>query len=404
MPNFDEAHYDDLLQPSSIVTQRLAAAGSVAVNLPHCSRANLRHTDEIAALEAAFPKARSAALARAIRNAIPLKEEAHALCKAHGAAEERERDLRLQGADEASLAAAKEAECEAEDLWNAKRGELEAAALGVLEAPVCGPDDIILRAEAFADLVGRPAAGALPDCDEDRELMLSSYRAAVEEMKARQPDRTAWDAAEKALRDAEWRLRCAGDEEDSLNSAAHVDEGVREDLKARLDQAYADRDVARSALLALDPPDAAALLVQMEIVFDHAAVGDVGTHASRMRLRGEEPITAEYLWAAEGEALWPAFALLAINAAKLADQSLPRDWKEFIDGTGYTHENFRDAIDQAIRGGQGPRDITSIRLAGPEGDYKLPVLTFGGEKPAFANPEGCWVWQPVDRSAAEAVQ
>jgi hypothetical protein len=391
--------------PEGVSRDAVAAAErAIASTVRPSSRTDHRHADEIAALEEAIPKARSAALARAIRSAIPLKEAAHALCKAHGEAEERARDLELGGADEAALAEAAAAERDADGRWQMARGSLEAAALGVLEAPVCGPSDVTLRAEAFADLVGRQGAGTLPESEEDQIAMLSSYRDAVQVLAAREPDRSRWDAAVKELRCAEWRLTCANREEGDLRQAAEVEPGVMEALDARIRQGYVDRDTARTKLLALDPPDVGGLLVKMEIVFDHAAVGDVTSYASRARLRGEVPITSEYLWDAEDETLRPAFAMLAIDAAKLQDRTLPADWQEFIAGAGYTHPNFRDAVQRAIEAGMNPRDLISVRLDGREAEHKLPVLTFGGDAPAFATPEGCWVWKPVERLVAEPVQ
>lgn len=295
-------------------------------------------------------------------------------------------------------------------VWDAARSEVETLARELIALPAVSIGAASRRVSLYRKVLtfteGAPEGeGHDGLLDEDAQIMGNAAISALEALAGQEPDRTEWDAAVKALRDAEWRLRCGGREEDGLATAAMVEDHVRESLKERLDTAYADRDTARTRLLAMDPPDAGGLLIQMEIVFDHAAVGDVSTYASRARLRGDEPITADHLWTAEGETLWPAFALLAVNAAKLQDRSLPGEWREFISGTEDPHRNFRDAVDQAIRVGLSPQRLAGIQLAGAPED-ELPVLTFKGpgDEFVYAKPSGCWAWRDISELAGGEAQ
>lgn len=285
--------------------------------------------------------------------------------------------------------------------WDAARSDVETLARELVALPAESVGAASRRVSLYRKILtfteGAPEGEGLDGLlDEDAKIMGSAAISALEALAGQEPDRTEWDAAVKALRDAEWRLQCAGREEDSHARAAFVEELVRESLKERLDAAYADRDTARTQVLAMDPPDAGGLLIQMEIVFDHAAVGDVSTYASRARLRGDVPITAEYLWHAHDERLLPAFALLAVNAAKLRDRALPREWQEFLASAEDPHSNFRDAAAQAIRAGLDPQRLASIQLAGAPED-ELPVLTFKGpgDQIVYAKPSGCWEWRDV---------
>lgn len=347
--------------------------------------------ETLPAAVAATATAREQDLITSIFEAIP---EVLALSQVHSEADEPENDT----VDEKWAA------------WDAARSEVETLARELVALPAESVGAASRRVSLYRKILtfteGAPEGEGLDGLlAEDAQIMGNAAISALEALAGQVPDRTEWDAAVKALRDAEWCLQRAGREEDSHARAAFVEEHVRESLKERLDQAYEDRDTARTQLLAMDPPDAGGLLIQMEIVFDHAAVGDVSTYTSRARLHGDVPITAEYLWKADEEALLPAFALLAVNAAKLQDRALPLEWREFIAGTEDPHRNFRDAVHHAIRAGLDPKRLAGIQLAGAPED-ELPVLTFKGpgDQFVYAKPSGCWEWRGVSELAGGVAQ
>ena len=118
----------------------------------------------------------------------------------------------------------------------------------------------------------------MPDADEDRQAVLLSYRAAIEEMIQRAPDRQAWDDGIDALRSVEKALSKAFDQEararaDAARAAAgasDTDEFHRHSqATAKVDDLLGQREQLRTNLLSLDPPDIDGLLDLMAVSYTH---------------------------------------------------------------------------------------------------------------------------------------
>lgn len=182
--------------------ERASAAAEDQADQKKPSHTQARHEAEMDRLSLHRMSVHSEALRAAIDAAIPVKQRAYELGKAHAKAQ----DASFAAAVGPEKEAASRAEAEAEDAWRNMLRQLDAVALTVAHAPFSDLDDVVARAEAFAELVGRVGDGDTPNAEEDRVLMLASYRAAVMEMIERQPSRGDWDDAVARLREIDRQI------------------------------------------------------------------------------------------------------------------------------------------------------------------------------------------------------
>lgn len=366
----------------------VAAAGAATPAKPN--RQAEVHRKEVEVLGLIAMTARSPALGRLVYKGLSLKEEAEALWVPYGAADERERDLRAAGAPEEEIAAARLDERATWAAWNDKRQEIEEAAFEVANAPFGGLHDLLARAQAAALLIGANGdEEGLPENDEDVLVILRSYRAGIEEMIARGPDREAWDETIIALRDNEKALSSANQEWEDAGGL-DFNPADRPELSARIDRLHSARDEYRTKLFSLDPPDVEGLLHLMEIVFDHGASLDVGTYERRATMIGDRPVLEDEQWQDKDDSHRRAFALLASHAARLRDLEKPRDWREAMRDIGGLHPNAKDAVHLAYEAALDLADLKNIQLAG-QPEENLPTLLFAGQQGQFwARPNSVW--------------
>jgi len=334
-----------------------AERASAAAEQKKPSHTQARHEAEMHRLSLHSMSVHSEALRAAIDAAIPVKQRAYELGKVHAKAQ----DAYFAAADGPEKEAASQAEAKADDAWRNMLRQLDAVALTVAHAPFSDLDDVVARAEAFAELVGRVGDGDTPNAEEDHVLMLASYRAAVMEMIERQPSRGDWDDAVAGLRGIEERIG-------ALEATTNVD---------ALEKAWADRDEAITDLFSMQPPHLDGLLLMLDLVRELRFLGR-RTYASRADAIGDEQVTARTIRDKSDESLAQGLALIAQHAACLRDLEMPQDWREVMRDFGKCHPGSKDAIRQAFELGMHKPNLESVQLAGrPE--HELPVLHFGGQ-------------------------
>ncbi len=371
-----------------------------------------RHEAGLAKLTALQHGARSVALQRLIKEGITLVEQEFELASAHGRADEEARDALEAGSDQAERLL--KAERAAEAAWQAKRAELEDKAHEVAAAPFADHKDLLIRADAYAWLIGANPTTGLPDCDEDIIAMHQSLRKGVEEIVARAPDREPFDQARADLERVERELAAAHDER-ARRKAGRTSVDEETELQERQTKLCAEREELRASILSLEPGDTGDLLLQMEIIFEHFGVVDVGTYARRDSIIGEtdlgqpRPIVESELWTDEDDARRRALVLLANNAAKLRDRDLPRDWAALMRDGGKLHPNARDVIRLAYDKHLDAADLTDISLSAPKAsEDRLPILTFHepwkDDRWVTVWPGNCWEGRSFYRAGEEAVQ
>lgn len=322
---------------------------------PERSRSQVRHADEMERLSLHRMTVHSEALRAAIDAAMPLKQRAYDLGQVVEAASQVLYDAHVGPEEEAATAA--EAAADAE--WNASRALLDTAALAVAHAPFSDLNDVVARAEAFAELVGRPEKDSPPDFDEDHLLMLGSYRQAVMEMLERQPSRGDWDDAVAGLQEIERRIA-----------------GLVENADAeRRAKAYLDRDAAITDLLSMQPPHLDGVLLLVDLVRENWFLKS-RTYRDRAASVGANPVTVSDIRINGEDGLVRALALIAQHVASLRDLELPRDWRVAMRDLGRIAPGAADAVRNAFDEGMHLPELTNIQLGGLPDD-KLPVLHFG---------------------------
>lgn len=329
------------------------ALGAAPDLKPERSRSKERHDAEMERLKHHRICVSSEALRAAIDAAMPLKQRAYDLGQVCEAASQVFYNAHAGPEEEAASAA--EAAADAE--WNASRALLDAAALAVANAPFSDLHDVVARADAYAELVGRDVV----EFPEDKVIQLGSYQAAIMELIERQPSREDWDEAVSGLREIDRLIE-------------KLDAG--EANQDRLNKAYVDRDAAITDLLSLKPPDLDGLLVLMEFVFEHDGPW-VGTYRARSIGAGETNLTAADLHNGEDEAFFKGLALIAQHTARLRDLDMPRDWRDAMRDFGRICPGAEDAIRHAFSRCMHLPNLKAIQLAGRQ-DHELPVLVFSG--------------------------
>lgn len=335
--------------------ERASAAAEDQADQKKPSHTQARHEAEMHRLSRHSMSVHSEALRAAIEAAIPVKQRAYELGKVH----EKAGRAFFAAAPGPEQEAARQAEMAAEAEWLNMRRQLDVAALAVAHAPFSDLEDVVARAEAFAELVGRAGDNDAPDADEDRVLMLASYRAAVLEMIERQPSRGDWDDAVAGLRGIEERIG-------ALEATTNV---------VALEKAWAGRDDAITDLFSMQPPHLDGLLLMLDLVRELRFLGH-RTYASRADAIGDEQVTARTLRDKSDEGLAQGLALIAQHAARLRDLEMPRDWRQVMRDLGNWHPGSKDAVRHAFDLGMHKPNLESVQLAGrPE--HELPVLHFG---------------------------
>lgn len=335
-----------------------------------------RHDDEMHRLVNAIPECRSTALARAIEDVIKAKTRTF----------------------EASCADDRLDTDETHSAWEMAREDLNEFADILAKAPIANASDALIRAECFVDAVGRQTGTGLPDNDSgDQPLLIECLRAGLQWLALQEPDPDDWNDAVAAYRRSIREIESASRAKDGLEQAVLVEDGVRDELEKRQGKAFADRDAARAAILSMEPADVGGLLVQMEVMADRFGI-DLGSYTSREALAGDHIITAAQFWddADDKDALRRGLALLAVNAAKLRDRSLPADWRDILDGFLSVHDGGRDVLRSAYDANLNAGDLTAVQLQVPNYDRE-PVLLFtkpNGHMVHVAAGQ-VWVWEPV---------
>lgn len=330
-----------------------AAAAPKSGPSPH----QARHYAEMERLSLHRMTVHSEALRAAIDTAMTLKQAAFELEQACAAAK-----------------AACDGEVEAESAWLESRRQLDAAALTVAHAPFSDLSDVAARAEAFAEIVGRPDKDAPPELDEDHILMLGSYRQAIMEMLERQPSRGDWDDAVARLREIDRRIE--------VLDASQADKG-------RMIEACADRDAAITDLLSMQPPHLDGLLVLMEIICQGDGP-DVQSYASRANAAGAGRLTATDLLHTGPHGLFRGLALIAQHAARLRDLEMPRDWRDAMRDFGRIAPGAADTVRNAFDHCMHLPQLKAIQLSG-QPDHELPIMLFSGpDGDHWIGPKKAW--------------
>jgi len=337
--------------------ERASAAAEVQAERKKPSHTQARHDAEMERLSRHSMSVHSEALRAAIEAAIPVKQRAFELAQVH----EKAGRAFFAAAPGPEQEAAHQAEATAEAEWQKMRGQLDVAALAVAHAPFSDLQDVVARAEAFAELVGRAGDNDAPDFDEDRLLMLASYRGAVLEMIERQPSRGDWDDAVAGLRGIEERIG-------ALEATTNV---------VALEKAWADRDDAITDLFCMQPPHLDGVLLMIDLIRD---VGRLGrrAYADRAEAIGVDQITVQSLRRGGDEEVKRALALVGQHLARLRDLEMPRDWRQVMRDLGNWHPGSKDAVRHAFDLGMHKPNLVSVQIANrPE--HELPVLHFGGQ-------------------------
>jgi len=336
--------------------ERASAAAEDQTDQKKPGHTQARHEAEMDRLSLHRMSVHSEALRAAIDAAIPVKQRAYELGRVHAKAQ----DASFAAAVGPEKEAASRAEAEAEDAWRNMLRQLDAVALTVAHAPFSDLDDVVARAEAFAELVGRAGDGDTPNAEEDHVLMLASYRAAVMEMIERQPSRGDWDDAAAGLRGIEERI-------EALEATTNV---------VALEKAWADRDDAITDLFSMQPPHLDGVLLMIDLIRD---VGHLGRRAygDRAEAIGVDQITVQSLRRG-GEEVKRALALVGQHVARLRDLEMPRDWRQVMRDLGNWHPGSKDAVRHAFDLGMHKPNLVSVQIAGRPG-HELPILHFNGQ-------------------------
>ena len=339
---------------------------------------------------------RSAALGRLIGEAIELKKIEKERADAHTRAQVIECEIKRNGGSDAEIAAGAAAEVEAERVYIAARENMEAAAYEAAHAPFADIGDLLARTDAYARLVGTGKDNE-PENTEDCITMRDSYRAALEEMHERTKiDDDAFDVGESRLRSAEGKLTYLSRQwDEKWGSLVIVPEDADPELRSQIDEAYAEREAARTLMYAGTPRDVGQLLSLMEIAFDHIGGVDVGAYEVRARNLGTDPVEERDMWKDNNDAHRRALALIATHAARLRDQSLPRDWQDLMASMSLI-PNARDALWRAYDEGMDVQRLKTIQLRGHHAD-QLPILVFD-------QPDGTYWIRPDVAFKGEAMQ
>lgn len=349
--------------------ERASAAAEVQADQKKPGHTQARHDAEMERLSRHSMSVHSEALRAAIEAAIPVKQRAFELAQVH----EKAGRAFFAASPGPEQEAARQAEMAAEAEWQNMRGQLGVAALAVAHAPFSDLQDVVARAEAFAELVGRAGDNDAPDFDEDRLLMLASYRAAVLEMIERQPSRGDWDDAVAGLRGIEKRIG-------ALEATTNV---------VALEKAWADRDDAITDLFSMQPPHLDGLLLMLDLVRELRFLGR-GTYGSRADAIGDEQVTARTLRDKSDEGLAQGLALIAQHAARLRDLEMPRDWRDAMRDFARIAPGAADAVRNAFDRCMHLPHLKAIQLAGKP-DSELPVLMFSGtDGDHWIGPEKAW--------------
>lgn len=386
------------------VTVAAAERSVKAASAAHPSRAIAMHEREMNELTRYRLVSRAPALDRLIREAMDLKQESFDLGQAHERASKSTFRAKEAGGD---VDAAHAEEVAAEKVWMAARDRLEDKASEVLDAPFDDLNDVLIRADAFALLLGDPQGGEdgdplMPVFAEDLEsAYLSLRRAIVEIIDAHRPCEQM-DEAEVAYRTAQEEFeRVAKSLEDNAQLIANggiVEPSVQEQLKARLSVASEVSDTAANAVLAERPTTLPHLLLQLQIVMAEIVTHDLTTHAKRGRWLGDLPVTVEELRQDDRGLETRGWALIAENAARLAQLDLSSGWRTLMADAGgivKLHRNARDVLALAASKNIDPARFSGIHLTGRDDD-KLPQMTFRtADGHAIAMPGVVYDWKPV---------
>lgn len=375
----------------------MLAAQAAKANYSFSGYAQRRFAADMSALATHQMCVRSSALARLIGEAIELKKAEQSAADEHTLLQVVEATLKQEGGTPDEVAAAGEAEYAADKNYMAARAEVEAAAARVANGPFADVGDALIRADAYARLVGTQEDGE-PDCDKDVVALRNSYRSALQEM-----DRLSKIDGDDAFDEGESRLRAVEAKLDVLNrhwekkwgQVVTIPKDADPDLRRELDEAYAERDAARSLMYAGTPRDIGQLLSLMEIAFDHIGLVDVGSYEARDRNAGAEPLDASKMWRNEDDAHSRALALIARHAARLRDQAMPADWRDLMASVSLI-PNGRDAVRRAFEKGMDADCLKSIQLRGHPTN-QLPILIFD-------QPDGTYWIRPDAAFKGEAVQ
>lgn len=327
------------------------ALGAEPAPTPECSRSQVRHDAEMERLSLHRMTVHSEALRAAIDAAMTQKQRTHDLARAHIAADDAADEFDDEGC---ALAV------EAEAAWQASRAELDNAALAVAHAPFSDLDDVVARAEAFAETVGRPDKDAPPEFDEDHLLMLGSYRQAVVEMIERQPSRGDWDDAVAGLHEIERRivgLQASHPESDGLTKA------------------WADRDATITDLFSMQPPHLDGVLLLLDLVREARFLRS-RTYRNRAADVDDGQITIADIRAPGELGAARSLALIGQHIARLRDLEMPRDWRDAMRDFGRIAPGAADAVRNAFDQGMHLPELTNVQLGGLP-DSQLPVLHFG---------------------------
>lgn len=382
--------------------EALAARAVAQAAMPQAAavtRSARHHTQEMEALSLHRMSVRSEALRAAIADAIKIKADAYEREVIDNAAQDAEIAL-CRGTvdpDPAAVEAAKALSARTNDEWMAWRRKVDAAAKAVLGAPFADLNDVLARADAAAQVIGSAASDGLPGTDEDREVILLSYRAAILEMLGRNSDREPWDAAVADYQHVQRQLEAVNFEFSHRFGDRSLDDCEVEDprLIGRLRTLYDQRDAAREAIYAGTPADLDGLLVLMEIVFEHVGPVDVSTYALRQRWADKGAPTEMEMISDEDDAHRRALALLAKHTARLRDLEKPRDWRDAMETFRLVHQNGMDALHLACEKGMHWDDLQCIQLQGQPRD-KLPILLFANDEGQhWVRPDGAFRHEPV---------
>lgn len=339
----------------------------------HVTRTHQREMDRLTSLRLC---ARSQGLACAIHEAMPVKVATFQAGQAHGRAETLLSYL-PDNTPHVILEAVRAVEAEMDMGFQEGLRRLDVAAAAVAQAPVGGLSDIMDRADAFVQVLGNADSDGLPETVEDVAILHGSYRAAIEDLydRGRVGDDDTFAEGECRLRKVEGRLTYLNRLwDEKWGSVALVPKGADPDLKKQIDAAYAERDAARTLMYAGTPRDVGELLALMEIAFDHVGGVDVTSYEVRDRVIGTEPVEERDMWLDERQSHRRALALIARHAARLRDQTMPKDWRDLMETMART-PNGRDAVWRAYDKGMDAANLKNIQLTGRPAD-QLPVLMF----------------------------
>lgn len=328
------------------------ALGGEPAPKPERSRSQVRHDAEMERLSLHRMTVHSEALRAAIDAAMKQKQRTHDLARAHIAADDAADEFDDEGCAQAAAA---------EAAWQASREELDTAALLVAHAPFSDLNDVVARAEAFAEIVGRPDKDAPPEFDEDHILMLGSYRQAVMEMLERQPSRGDWDDAVAGLHEIERRIVGL--------QASHFDGDG-------LTKAWADRDAAITDLLSMHPPHLDGVLLLLDLVREVRFLRSRTYRNRAADVDDDGQITIADIRAPGEAGVARSLSLIAQHVARLRDLEMPRDWRDAMRNLGWIAPGASDTVRNAFDQGMHLPELTNVQLGGLP-DNQLPVLHFG---------------------------